>query len=205
MIARFTPAFVIVLALLFVAPAARADGHLDASVSFIKSLFDRAISTLTDAEITAEERRSQFRNLFREGFAVDGIARFALGRYWSNASKQEREEYLVLFEDVIVTTWADRFSHYSGQAFEVRNAINEPTNGPEKVALVSTQFFTSPTSPVQIEWRVASQGDVIKIVDVKVAGFSMANTQRDEFNSIILNNGRKLSSLLERLRQMRDS
>jgi phospholipid transport system substrate-binding protein len=205
MIARFTPAFVIVLALLFVAPAARAEGHLDASVTFIKSLSDRAFSTLTDAEITADERRAQFRNLFREGFAVDGIARFALGRYWRGASKQEREEYLVLFEDVIVTTWADRFSLYSGQAFEVRGATNEPTDGPEMVALVTSQFFTSPTSPVQIEWRVASQGDVIKIVDVKVAGFSMANTQRDEFNSVILNNGRKLSSLLEQLRKMRDS
>ncbi|MDA0786852.1 MAG: ABC transporter substrate-binding protein [Proteobacteria bacterium] len=205
MIARFTPAFVIVLALLFVAPAARADGHLDASVSFIKSLSARAISTLTDDGITVEERRAQFRSLFREGFAVDGIARFALGRYWRGASKQEREEYLVLFEDVIVSTWADRFSLYSGQSFEVRGATDEPTTGPEKVALVSSQFFTSPTSPVDIEWRVASQGDVIKIVDVKVAGISMANTQRDEFNSVILNNGRKLSSLLERLREMRDS
>jgi phospholipid transport system substrate-binding protein len=204
-IARFTPTFVVVLALLFVTPAARADGHLDASVTFIKSLSGRAISTLTNSETNAEERRTQFRNLFREGFAVDGIARFALGRYWRNASKQEREEYLVLFEDVIVTTWADRFSLYSGQSLEVSGATNEPTDGQEKVALVSSQFFTSPTSPVQIEWRVASQGDVIKIVDVKVAGFSMANTQRDEFNSVILNNGRKLSSLLERLRKMRDS
>jgi len=204
-IARFTPAFVIVVALLFAAPAARADQHLDASVSFIKTLSERATSTLTDTDISGQERRTQFRNLFREGFAVDGIARFALGRYWRSASKQEREEYLVLFEDVIVNTWADRFSLYSGQAFEVRNASNEPTNGPEKVALVSSLFFTSPTSPVRIEWRVASQGEIIKIVDVKLEGISMANTQRDEFNSVIRNGGRNLSALLARLRKMRDS
>lgn len=205
MIARFTPAFVIVLALLFAAPAAQADEHLEASVAFIKTLSDRAISTLTDANITSQERRTQFRNLFREGFAVDGIARFALGRYWRGASEQEREEYLVLFEDVIVSTWADRFSLYSGQAFEVRDASDEPTNGPEKVALVSSLFFTSPTTPVRIEWRVASQGDVIKIVDVKLEGISMANTQRDEFNSVIRNGGRDLSALLVQLRKMRDS
>lgn len=205
MFARFTPAFVVVLALLVAAPAARADGHLNASVEFIKSLSDRAISTLTDPDIDTEERRSQFRNLFREGFAVDGIARFALGRYWRSASKEEREEYLVLFEDVIVSTWADRFSLYSGQAFEVRDASNEPTNGPEKVALVSSLFFTNPTTPVRIEWRVASQGDVIKIVDVKLEGISMANTQRDEFNSVIRNGGRNLSALLDQLRKMRDS
>jgi phospholipid transport system substrate-binding protein len=205
MIVRFTPAFVIVLALLLVASAARADGHLDTSVTFIKSLSDRAISTLTNPEITVDERRTHFRKLFREGFAVDGIARFVLGRYWRNAPKEEREEYLVLFEDVIVSTWADRFSVYSGESFEIGGATNEPSNGPENVALVSSQFFTSPTSPIQIEWRVASQGDVIKIVDVKVEGISMANTQRDEFNSVIRNNGRKLSALLAQLRKMRDS
>jgi ABC-type transporter MlaC component len=33
----------------------------------------------------------------------------------------------------------------------------------------------------------------------------MANTQRDEFNSVIRNNGRKLSALLAQLRKMRDS
>ena len=32
----------------------------------------------------------------------------------------------------------------------------------------------------------------------------MANTQRDDFNSYIRNNGRKVSAILERLRIMRD-
>ncbi|MBO23139.1 MAG: toluene tolerance protein [Rhodospirillaceae bacterium] len=204
MIARFIPAFVLLLALSVAAPAARADGHLDASSAFIKSLADRTISVVTNTEISSEERRDKFRNLFREGFAVDGIARFALGRYWRGASKEERKEYLFLFEDVIVNTWADRFSQYSGQKFEVLDAVDEPSSGPENVALVLSQFFTSPTSPVIIEWRVASQGDIIKIVDVKLEGISMANTQRDDFNSYIRNNGRKVSAILERLRIMRD-
>lgn len=204
MIARSFPAFVLILTVSLAAPAARADGHLDKSADFIKSLSDRAITALTDTKITGEERREKFRNLFREGFAVDGIARFALGRYWRIASKEEREEYLILFEDVIVNTWADRFSQYSGQKFEVVDAVNEPTNGSEKVALVASQFFTGPTTPVDIEWRVASQGDIIKIVDVKLGGISMANTQRDDFNSYIRNNGRKVSAILDRLRKMRD-
>ncbi|HCP00225.1 MAG: toluene tolerance protein [Alphaproteobacteria bacterium] len=204
MIARFIPAFVLVVSLTIVAPVATADEHLDKSVAFIESMSVRAISTLTDAEIMNEERRAQFRSLFREGFAIHGIARFALGRYWRGASKDEREEYLLLFEDVIVNTWADRFSLYSGQKFEVIDATDEPTNGPEKVALVSSLFFTRPSAPVRIEWRVASQGNVIKIVDVKFEGISMANTQRDEFNSVIRNNGRKLSALLIQLRKMRD-
>jgi len=202
---RLAAAFVLVLTLVITAPQAQADSHLDASAGFIDGLANKAINTLTDTEITAEQRRDAFRALFREGFAVNGIARFVAGRYWRRAPEDEREEYLSLFEDVIVNTWADRFSQYSGQKFEVKGATDAtPNNSSESVALVESLFFTSPTTPVRIEWRVASKGDLFKIVDVKLEGISMATTQRDEFNAVVSKSGRKLSSLIDELRRRRD-
>lgn len=202
---RLAAAFVLVLTLVISAPQVQADSHLDASAGFIDGLANRAINTLTDTEITPEQRRDAFRALFREGFAVNGIARFVAGRYWRRAPEAEREEYLTLFEDVIVNTWADRFSQYSGQKFEVKGATDAtPNNSSESVALVESLFFTSPTTPVRIEWRVASKGDLFKIVDVKLEGISMATTQRDEFNAVVSKSGRKLSSLIEELRRRRD-
>lgn len=202
---RLAAAFVLVLTLVISAPQVQADSHLDASAGFIDGLANRAINTLTDTEITPEQRRDAFRALFREGFAVNGIARFVAGRYWRRAPEAEREEYLTLFEDVIVNTWADRFSQYSGQKFEVKGATDAtPNNSSESVALVESLFFTSPTTPVRIEWRVASKGDLFKIVDVKLEGISMATTQRDEFNAVVSKSGRKLSSLIDELRRRRD-
>lgn len=202
---RFTAAFVLVLTLAFSVPQAQADSHTDASAEFINGMANKAINTLTDTEITPEQRRDAFRELFREGFAVNGIARFVAGRYWRSAPEAEREEYLSLFEDVIVNTWADRFSQYSGQKFEVKGATDAtPNNSQEKVALVESLFFTSPTTPVRIEWRVASKGNLFKIVDVKLEGISMATTQRDEFNAVVSKSGRKLSSLIEELRRRKD-
>lgn len=202
---RNIAAFVLVVAFAIAAPAARADSHTKTSVEFINSLSNQAITTLTDASITPEQRRNEFRKLFRDGFAVNGIARFVAGRYWRKASEAHREEYLQLFEDVIVNTWADRFSQYSGQKFEVLNAIDAtPEKSREDVALVESLFFTSPTSPVRLEWRVASKGDLYKIVDVKLEGISMATTQRDEFNSVVSKNGRTLEALIEELRRRRD-
>lgn len=202
---HLTAAFVLVLTLVFSVPHAQADSHTDASVEFIDGLANKAINTLTNTEITAEQRRDAFRALFREGFAVNGIARFVAGRYWRRAPEAERQEYLTLFEDVIVNTWADRFSQYSGQKFEVKGATDAtPNDSGEKVALVESLFFTSPTSPVRIEWRVASKGNLFKIVDVKLEGISMATTQRDEFNAVVSKNGRDLSALIEELRRRRD-
>ncbi|MCZ6591026.1 MAG: ABC transporter substrate-binding protein [Alphaproteobacteria bacterium] len=195
------PLFALIIA---VSPA-RADQHLVPSSDFVRSLADRAISTLTAEGQSSEMRREQFRGLFREGFAVNGIARFVLGRYWRRASEADRTEYMALFEDVIVNTWADRFSEYSGEKFEVQKAFDAPSaHQAERVAIVRSMFFIDPQTPVRIDWRVASRGDIYKITDVSVEGISMANTQRDEFSSVIRSNRGDISALLEILRKKRD-
>lgn len=204
---RWTTAIAGPLVALVIAIApARADQHLETSSEFIRSLANRAIITLTTEGQTDEMRRDKFRSLFREGFAINGIARFVLGRYWRRASEDDRTEYLALFEDVIVNTWADRFSSYSGEKFSVQNAVDAPSaHESESVAIVRSLFFSDPQTPIRIDWRVASRGDVYKITDVMVEGISMANTQRDEFASVIRSNSGKINALLEILRKKRDS
>jgi len=194
------------VALIIAVAPAHADQHLTRSSEFIQSLADRAITTLTTEGQSKEMRRDQFRDLFREGFAINGIARFVLGRYWRRASEDDRTEYLVLFEDVIVNTWADRFSSYSGEEFTVQNAVDAPSaHEAENVAIVRSLFFSDPQTPIRIDWRVASRGDIYKITDVMVEGISMANTQRDEFASVIRSNNGQINGLLEILRKKRDS
>lgn len=204
---RWTTAIVVPLVALIIAVSpARADQHLSVSADFIRSLADRAISTLAKDGQAPEMRRDQFRSLFREGFAINGIARFVLGRYWRRASESDRIEYLALFEDVIVNTWADRFSEYSGQDFTVQDAVDAPSaHEAERVAIVRSVFFSDPQTPIRIDWRVASRGDIYKITDVMVEGISMANTQRDEFSSVIRSNSGQISALLDILRKKRDS
>ncbi len=193
------------VALIIAMAPARADQHLVPSKEFIRSFADRAIEMLPGEEQTKEERRDEFRSLFREGFEINGIARFVLGRYWRRAPEACRTEYLALFEDVTVNTWADRFSEYSGQEFTVQDAVDAPSaHQAERVAIVRSLFFSDPQTPIRIDWRVASRGDIYKITDVQVEGISMANTQRDEFASVIRRNGGQIKPLLEILRKKRD-
>ena len=180
---------------------AAAQSHVDGAEQFIRDLAHHAVATLSEDAISAEERQTQFRELFQEGFAVSGIARFALGRHWRSASPAEREEYLGLFEDAIVTSWAHRLEAYSGEKIEILDARDIPTNGKEKAAIVRAMIWTSPTSPVRVDWRVATDGEIYKVTDVVIAGVSMANTHRDEFAAVIRSNGNKISALNEVLRE----
>ncbi len=186
--------------------AGAADNHIAASVDFIRDLANQAISMLSNPSLNKADRRQKFRNLFAESFAVKGIGLYVLGRYRKRATDAELSEYLTLFEDVIVNTWADRFTEYAGQKFEVNGAVDTPSSSKaEMAALVRSTFFTDPSSPVEIEWRVATNGKIYKVVDVKVSGLSLAKTQQDEFGAVIRAGGNKVGVLIDKLREMRDS
>ncbi len=198
---RILPVLLLAFAVGSAPQIARAQTHVDGAQKFVEQLAEHAVGTLTMETMTPEGRRAEVRELFQEGFAVDGIAKFALGRHWRSASAEERQEYLGLFEDSIVTSWADRLGEYSGERFEILDAQDVPTNGPEKAAIVRAMIWTNPTSPVRIDWRVATNGHIYKVTDVAIAGISMANTHRDEFAAVIRRHGNKVSALNEVLRE----
>lgn len=187
---------VLLISTVIVAPAR---AGTDEAAVFVNGLADQALTYLGDPSLAEDERAALFRELFREGFAVRGIAKFSLGRYWRSTDDAQREEYLSLFENVIIDTWSKRFGQYSGEAFEVRDATALSDSGDESVSIVQSLVWTSPDTPVRVDWRVASKGDVYKVTDVTVEGVSMANTQRDEYASLVRQAG--VEGLLARLRE----
>jgi phospholipid transport system substrate-binding protein len=203
---RFFAALALFVVVVLPASNAVADSHVEKSEAFIRSLADRALDNITNESLTPEQRSENFRLLFREGFAVEGIAKWVTGRYWRNATTTEREQYLVLFEDVVVGEWSDRlFSQYDGQRFEIVSGTDAtPPNSQEKVALIKSNIYTDATTAIAIEWRVSSVGDLMKITDVKADGLSLAQTQRDDFTSHASKNGRRFSAIIAKLREKSD-
>ena len=174
----------------------RADDFTDGAEKFIVSLADDAISSLTSETLTEKERQKQFRVLLNSYFDINGIGKWALGRYWRKTSKSERSEYLVLFENLIVNTYANRFSQYTKEKLTVKGSSSRG-----KFALVKSQINGGKEKPIRIEWRVIFPDGNYKIFDIVVEGVSMVRTQRSEFSSVIRRNGGKISVLLAALRK----
>ena len=185
-------------------PAVRAQDYVVEATAFVQRLADEAIEKLTDPSLTRAEREGEFRRLMNENFAVDGIARFMLGRYWRRATPAQREEYKQLYQDVLVATWTGPFSRYQGAGIEVTQAFAAKGARPgENAVLVRGLADLGTGKPIRVVWRVANQGDVYKIADVLVEGISMATTQRDEFASVIRANNGEVEGLLAILRDRR--
>ncbi len=181
--------------LLLSAPAA-ADPAISPA-EFIASLGDRAVSALTGRELTGKERETRFRELLSSHFDVPTIGKFVLGRYWRSASEEEKQEFLALFEELLIKSYARRFAEYSGESFEVRGVRSEP----DGFATVQSLVVRPSAENIRVDWRIHATGDdQFRIVDVIVEGLSMAITQRDEFASVIQSKGGKVAGLIETLR-----
>ncbi|PWC33600.1 ABC transporter substrate-binding protein [Azospirillum sp. TSO35-2] len=180
----------------FISPAA-AQGADQGASAFIQKLGNDAIATFSDKSLSRPQATERFRVLLNAGFDVPYIGRWVLGRYWNSATEPQRAEYQKLFEQMIVNTYAERFVEYSGETFKITGTA--PAG--EADSMVTTQIVRPSGPPVNVSWRVRKTPTGFKIIDVVVENVSMGVTQRQEFASVVEQNGGRVDALIQALRQ----
>jgi phospholipid transport system substrate-binding protein len=166
------------------------------AIAFMNQLWTRAVEVLNNKADPAV-MQARFRELFDRDFDCPGIARFVLGRYWRNASEEEQQEFVRLFEDYVVFVYTARLSNFGGEAFKVRGSRSDGDG-----VIVSTDVISpGGTSPLRIDWRLVTDNGAYKISDVIVEGVSMMVTQRSEFASVVQRNAGQLRGLLAMMRE----
>ena len=96
--------------------------QLKQSERFIETLAENGIAFLSDEDLTKTQKIGAFENLIAKNFDMRTIGRFAMGRNWRVAKSSEQKEYLNLFEDMVVKTYARRFEDYGGQTLQITNS-----------------------------------------------------------------------------------
>jgi len=165
---------------------------------FIQSLGNEAIAVIANKNLSQDQRSERFRQMLRTSFDLQTIGRFVIGRSWNAASQEQQQEYMHLFEALVIKTYSDRFALYTGEGFEVTGLRPET----EKDTVV-TSAITHPdgSEPTGVDWRVRNKGGKLGIIDVVIEGVSLSVTQRQEYSSIIQRDGGKLDGLLDLMRQ----
>lgn len=187
------------LAVLTATPGlSRAQGATNGATAFMSKLGDQVIHLIGNQERPEAERKQQFAQLVNQSFDVDGIARFVLGRYWRTASASERQQFEQVFDRYMVDVYWGHFNQYTGQRFVVTQ--DRPIgNG---TALVASQIIQpNGRQPVSVVWRVAKRDGQYRITDVSIEGVSELLTYREEFGSVISENGGNVTSLITQLQQ----
>jgi phospholipid transport system substrate-binding protein len=187
---RIRPILFFLLVFSAYAEVARAAPPQDAA-GFIDGLVGEALDTLRNPALSEAAREDRFEALLRRDFDMPRIARYVLGRYWSQASDTERRDFAQLFETWVVRTYAARLSQYKGETVKVLGARPEGDMG----AVVGTEILHPAGPPTKVEWRVGHSDGAFKILDITVIGVSMALTGREEIASAIQRSGGTVAGL----------
>jgi phospholipid transport system substrate-binding protein len=177
------------------APVGITAGETDKAASvFIAGLGNQAVQILSNKAITATARDQAFLNLMHTSFDLPTIGRFVIGRnVWQAATPAEQQEYLRLFEKLVIQIYSDRFSSYSGETFIIKDQHQE---GERDIVVASHIVRPNTTQPISVDWRVRNFNGRMGIVDVVVEGISMSVTQRQEYGSVLARNDNQIAQLL---------
>jgi phospholipid transport system substrate-binding protein len=176
------------------APCYAADSPA-AQSAFVAELAHKALLSANDKTLTSTARRQRLEGLLDADFDMPRIAGFVLGRRWLQASDTERQQFTAVFRDFMVRTYAQRFTQYNDDSFRI---VGQREESPTSTMVYTEISRAASGQPVKLEWRVADRNGY-KIVDMNVAGVSMALTQREEFAAVLQRNGGDLPSLIRQL------
>ena len=163
----------------------------------MRATIDAVLRTLADKELKqpakADERRQLLEKVVGERFDYQEMSRRSLGAQWANLSEKDKQEFVSLFQTLLVNTYADKVESYSGEGVQY---VNERTE--KEYAEVRTKVLTGKTE-IPLDYRLINKGSAWRVYDVVVDGVSLVNNYRGQFNKILRNGS--YADLVEQLRK----
>ena len=184
------------LSLAALAPARAAVPPAEA---FISTNIHKGVDILADKHLDAAARSAQFKDFLLGITDMHRIAMFSLGQYARTATPAEQDAFAAAFQDYALAVYRSYFNRYTGQTLTVTGSAE---HAPGDV-IVKT-LFADPkdrsTQPLEVDFRVRTDGAKPVMVDFSVAGMWLAISQRDEFVSFLSKNGGNIQTLIAHLR-----
>jgi len=202
----------VALLLAFAAPvgamtsASGADRDL-AGESWVQDLANQATAMLGNPDTTEEVVAAEFQDLLVEHAALRNFGRSTLGAYTRVISDEDFDRFVALLEQYGTSVVRGRFSEYSGQTIVVTGSSVDTRENFAYVNVNSDVLDQFGDVQASVRWLLIRRGQDYRVYDLTVetidetATFSLLQTQREEFNSVLSGNGGRIEALLDYLRQ----
>jgi phospholipid transport system substrate-binding protein len=177
-------------------PAYAQQMDISRATAFVGKAGQELVNAINDPRLNQVQRRDRVAGILRAAIDIEGTGRFILGRYVRQATPGEMQDYLKLFDEIIIRNLSSRFGEYRGVKF----ALGRSQQRTEEDALVSTLVERPNTPPFALDWRVAEIAGQPKVVDMIAEGTSLRLTTRSEYASVIQRNGGRVTALLDAMR-----
>ena len=157
----------------------------------LKGTLDQIIEVLNDPSLKTpgkeNERTNTLLKLVKERFDEEGFARRALGAHWQERTKEEKQEFVKIFSDLLERTYLKRIDAYLAKAasFSGKNILylNETVKG--HYVVVETKVITNKDTEIPVHYLFKNKQGNWLATDVAIEGVSLAKNYRAQFKETL--------------------
>jgi phospholipid transport system substrate-binding protein len=174
----------------------------DPAETFVSQNIAKGLTLLNNKTLSKEQKRDQFEQFLLGLTDLKRIADFTLGQYRRTAPPADVAAFEGAFRDYAVAVYQSYFSKYAGQTLKILNTTQRaPTD-----YIVATQMIdptdNSGRPPLEVDFRVRTDGPRPVVVDVSVAGVWISLEQRDQFVGFLGQNNGNVKLLISHLAEL---
>ena len=192
-------AFSIIVLFLLIFQSSFATTYSSDPQTFVKEMVNDAINTLSNKNLTDEEKANFIENLAMDNVDINALGLYTLGELRKSADKANLEKYQRTFEKYFLKSLTSRLTDYSSNKFEVISSEKKSSN----YTIVKSKIAKSENQPeIKIDWRIYTKNPEKPLIrDLIVEGLSLARTQKEEFASILSSNNNDINILITKLEE----
>ncbi len=172
--------------------------YAGAPLDAVQASVNKVLDVLRDPKLKAasakELKKEKLMPIYERMFDDVELARRSLARHWNAMDAAQRQEFVLLFRQVLEKAYIDKIFAYSNEKVIFDREIMVSGNQAE----VQTRIVTS-SKEIPLYYRVILKGGDWKVYDVVVENVSLAHNYRTQFNDILAKNN--IEYLLETLRK----
>ena len=156
----------------------------------VRETGDRVLAEVTARKAELEARPELIYPLVESTvlphFDFREMSQSALGRFWRDASEDQKAGITREFRELLVRTYASALLGYSGQQIEYLPAQipADATN-----VMIPTRITSAGAPPVPINYRLKLEDSKWMVYDVVIDGVSLITNYRSQFAAVVRRNG----------------
>ena len=184
---------ILILISIFIVPVQAKDPS-----KLITEIVNEASKILSSSD-PVESKIIKLNNIAETNVDINGIGMYTLGKYRKNLNEDQKIKYKKLFKSYFLKSFSSRLVDYSDPKI---NVVSEKKLNDKYTIVTTVLEETSKNPEIKIDWRIYTKNPARPLIrDLIVEGLSLARTQKEEFRSIIQNNGDDINSLFKSLEE----
>ena len=162
----------------------------------IRTAVNQGIEILRGANLDDGRQRAEviqrLRTVVYPLFDFREMAKRSLGSHWRRLNRQQQEEFVASFTELLEKTYADKIDLYDGQKVAYAGETID-----KDFAVVNTKI-TGKNQSFSVDYKLQLVDGKWKIYDVVAENISLVNNYRSQFNRILANSS--FDDLIQRIR-----